>query len=61
MLVSGTARTRLAGAPWPAANGRRCRMLCVWAEPTVGGDERVEITEILEMMVSGIAERQNPP
>ena len=36
-----------------AANPRRCRTLCVRAEPAVGGDERVEIKEILKMMVSG--------
>ena len=41
---SGTARTHL-------ANPRRC----VRAEPAVGGDERVEIKEILKMMVSGTA------
>ena len=34
---------------------RRCRTLCVRAEPAVGGDERVEIKEILKMMVSGTA------
>ena len=48
MPVSGTARTRL-------ANPRRCRTLCVCAEPAVGGDERVEIKEFLKMMVSGMA------
>ena len=42
MWLSGTARTRL-------ANPRRC----VRAEPAVGGDERVQIKEILKMMVSG--------
>ena len=42
MGLSGTARTRL-------ANPRRC----VRAEPAVGGDERVEIKEILKMMISG--------
>ena len=47
MGLSGTARTRL-------ANPRRC----VRAEPAVGGDERVEIKEILKMMASGTA---NPP
>ena len=44
MGVSGTARTRL-------ANPRRC----VRAEPAVGGDERVEINEILKMMVTETA------
>ena len=28
-------------------NPRRCRTLCVRAEPAVGGDERVQIKEIL--------------
>ena len=37
-------------ALWPAANP-----LCVQAEPAVGGDERIEIKEILKMMVSGTA------
>ena len=44
MRISGT-----------AANPRRCRTLCVRAEPAVGGDERVEIKEILKMMVAGTA------
>ena len=35
-------------------NGRD-RTLCVRAEPAVGGDERVQIKEILKMMVSGTA------
>ena len=48
MGVSGTAKTRL-------ANPRRCLTLCVRAEPAVGGDERVEIKEILKMMVSWTA------
>ena len=39
----------------PAANPRRCRTLCFRAEPAVGGDERVEIKEILKMVVSGTA------
>ena len=33
-------------ALWPAANPRRCRTLCVRAEPAVGGDERVKIKEM---------------
>ena len=37
------------------ANPRRCRTQCVRAEPAVGGDERVEIKDILKMMVSGTA------
>ena len=45
-----TARTRL-------ANPRRC----VRAEPAVGGDERVEIKEILKMMVSGTTKSAPPP
>ena len=42
-------------ALWPAAKPGRCRTLCVRAEPAVGGGERVEIKEILKMMVSGTA------
>ena len=45
MGLSGTARTRL------IFNPRRC----VRAEPAVAGDERVEIKEILKIMVSGTA------
>ena len=45
----------LPGRLWPAANPRRYRKLCVRAEPAVGGDERVEIKEILKFMVSGTA------
>ena len=48
MPVSGTSRTRL-------ANPRRCQTIYVRAEPAVGGDERVEIKEILKMMVSETA------
>ena len=48
MGVFETDRTRL-------ANSRRCQTLCVRAEPAVGGDERVEIKEILKIMVSGTA------
>ena len=44
MRISGT-----------ATNPRRCRTLCIRAEPAVEGDERVEIKEILKMMVSGTA------
>ena len=40
---------------WLAANPRRCRTLYVRAEPAMGGDEWVEIKEILKMMVSGTA------
>ena len=48
MRISGT-----------AANPRRCRTLCVRAEPAVGGDERVEIKENFEN--GGLRRRQNPP
>ena len=56
MRVSGTARTRLAhGRSGRLYGPRRCRTLCVRAEPAVGGDERVEIKEFLKIMVSGTA------
>ena len=45
------------GWHWPAANPGRCRTLCVRAEPAVGDDERVEIKEILKIMVSGTAKK----
>ena len=38
-----------------ARTPRRCRTLCVLAEPAVGGDERVEIKEMVKIMVSGTA------
>ena len=42
-------------ALWPAANPGALRERFGCSKPAVGGDERVQIKEILKMMVSGRA------
>ena len=53
MRISGTSLIRFERENAYLRNG--CRTLCVRAEPAVGGDERVQIKDILKMMFSGTA------